>query len=157
MMQASRLHDYLRHRSARHLPSGAAVLLGDLFGEAIGMQATEARRAGWIGAVALLLGTVLPFIVGVCVARAFGYSDAVSMTTIGAGAIAGDTPVGRGASPETVNDLRRRGIVQRPEDLGIQPAEAARDLLAAKTIGDSVAQSGGLYDPPEKFRNSGSG
>ena len=51
------------------------------------VQATEARRAGWIGAIALLLGTVLPFIVGVCVARAFGYSDAVSMTTIGAGAI----------------------------------------------------------------------
>jgi malonate transporter MadM subunit len=51
------------------------------------VQATEARRAGWIGAVALLLGTVLPFIVGVFVARAFGYSDAVSMTTIGAGAI----------------------------------------------------------------------
>ena len=51
------------------------------------VQATEARRAGWIGAVALLLGTVVPFLVGVCVARAFGYSDAVSMTTIGAGAI----------------------------------------------------------------------
>jgi malonate transporter MadM subunit len=51
------------------------------------VQATEARRAGWIGAIALLLGTVLPFIVGVCVARAFGYSDAVSMTTIGAGAV----------------------------------------------------------------------
>ena len=51
------------------------------------IHAGEARRAGWIGAVALLLGTVLPFIVGVCVARAFGYSDAVSMTTIGAGAI----------------------------------------------------------------------
>ena len=51
------------------------------------VQATEARRAGWIGAIALLLGTVLPFIVGVGVARAFGYSDAVSMTTIGAGAV----------------------------------------------------------------------
>jgi malonate transporter MadM subunit len=51
------------------------------------VHAGEARRAGWIGAIALLLGTVLPFIVGVCVARAFGYSDAVSMTTIGAGAI----------------------------------------------------------------------
>ncbi len=51
------------------------------------VQATEARRAGWIGAVALLLGTVLPFVVGVFVARAFGYSDAVSMTTIGAGAV----------------------------------------------------------------------
>ena len=47
----------------------------------------EARRAGWIGAVALLLGTVVPFGVGVGVARAFGYSDAVSMTTIGAGAV----------------------------------------------------------------------
>lgn len=51
------------------------------------VQATEVRRAGWIGAIALLLGTVLPFIVGVCVARAFGYSDSVSMTTIGAGAV----------------------------------------------------------------------
>ena len=47
----------------------------------------EARRAGWIGAVALLLGTVLPFVVGVAVAWAFGYRDAVSLTTIGAGAI----------------------------------------------------------------------
>lgn len=51
------------------------------------VQATEAKRAGWIGAIALLLGTVLPFLVGVCVARAFGYTDAVSMTTIGAGAV----------------------------------------------------------------------
>ena len=51
------------------------------------VQVTEARRAGWIGAVALLLGTVVPFVVGVCVARAFGYSDAISMTTIGAGTI----------------------------------------------------------------------
>lgn len=47
----------------------------------------EARRAGWIGLGALLLGTVLPFIVGVGVARAFGYTDAVSLTTFGAGAI----------------------------------------------------------------------
>jgi malonate transporter MadM subunit len=51
------------------------------------VRATEARRAGWIGAVALLLGTVLPFTVGVCVARAFGYTDAVSLTTIGAGTV----------------------------------------------------------------------
>jgi malonate transporter MadM subunit len=47
----------------------------------------EARRAGWIGLIALLLGTLLPFIVGVGVARAFGYTDAVSLTTIGAGAV----------------------------------------------------------------------
>ena len=47
----------------------------------------EAKRAGWIGLVALLLGTVLPFVVGVGVAGAFGYTDAVSLTTIGAGAV----------------------------------------------------------------------
>ena len=47
----------------------------------------EAKRAGWVGAVALLLGTVIPFLVGVSVARAFGYTDAVSLTTIGTGAV----------------------------------------------------------------------
>ena len=34
-----------------------------------------------------MLGTLLPFIVGVAVAYAFGYRDAVSLTTIGAGAV----------------------------------------------------------------------
>ncbi len=73
--------------------SGVGLMGGNMLRDfaivatAFEVQATEARRAGWIGAIALLLGTVLPFIVGVCVARAFGYSDAVSMTTIGAGAI----------------------------------------------------------------------
>ncbi len=51
------------------------------------VQAEEAKRAGWVGAIALLLGTVLPFVVGVCVARAYGFTDAVSLTTIGAGAV----------------------------------------------------------------------
>src|SRR4029453_4383051 len=44
-------------------------------------------KAGMLGVLALALGTILPFIVGVAVAMAFGYSDAVSITTIGAGAI----------------------------------------------------------------------
>ena len=44
----------------------------------------EVRGAGWIGFIALLLGTVLPFFVGVGVASAFGYTDAVTLTTIGA-------------------------------------------------------------------------
>src|SRR5207247_10056946 len=51
------------------------------------VQATEARKAGLIGVVALVLGTVLPFIVGASMAWSMGYSDAVSMTTIGAGAV----------------------------------------------------------------------
>ena len=51
------------------------------------VDAIEARRAGLLGVVALALGTVLPFLVGAGVALAFGYTDAVSVTTIGAGAI----------------------------------------------------------------------
>ena len=40
-----------------------------------------------LGVVALALGPILPFIVGAVVAIAFGYTDAISITTIGAGAI----------------------------------------------------------------------
>lgn len=46
-----------------------------------------ARRAGLIGAVALGLGTLLPFVLGIVVGLAFGYHDAISLTTLGAGAV----------------------------------------------------------------------
>jgi malonate transporter MadM subunit len=51
------------------------------------VRVEEAKKAGWLGVIALVLGTLLPFIVGVAVAYAFGYRDAVSLTTIGAGAV----------------------------------------------------------------------
>jgi len=51
------------------------------------VDVAQAKKAGAIGAIALGLGTVLPFIVRAIVAAAFGYTDAVSMTTIGAGAV----------------------------------------------------------------------
>src|SRR5437763_5440530 len=69
------------------LMGGAMLRDFAIVATAFEVQATEARKAGMIGAVSLLLGTVLPFIVGATVARAFGYSDAVSMATIGAGAV----------------------------------------------------------------------
>ncbi len=47
----------------------------------------EAKKAGWLGLIALLLGTFIPFIVGVAVARAYGITDPVALTTIGAGAV----------------------------------------------------------------------
>ena len=31
--------------------------------------------------------------------------------------------------------------------------QATRDLLAARSVKDLVRASGGLYDPPERFRN----
>lgn len=51
------------------------------------VDVVEARKAGLLGVVALGIGTILPFVVGVGVALAYGYRDAVSLTTIGAGAI----------------------------------------------------------------------
>ncbi|KQP39038.1 malonate transporter subunit MadM [Pseudorhodoferax sp. Leaf274] len=73
--------------SGMGLMGGAMLRDFAIVATAFEVQATEARKAGMVGAVALLLGTVLPFIVGASVARSMGYSDAVSMTTIGAGAI----------------------------------------------------------------------
>lgn len=69
------------------LMGGAMLRDFAIVATAFEVQATEARKAGLIGVVALLLGTLLPFIVGASIAYAFGYSDAVSMTTIGAGAV----------------------------------------------------------------------
>jgi malonate decarboxylase alpha subunit len=66
--------------------------------------------------------------------------------------VAGYTPVGRARTRSAVEALRARGIVRRPEDLGIHVRDATRDLLAARTVKDLVRWSGGLYDPPPRFR-----
>ncbi|MBT0964325.1 malonate decarboxylase subunit alpha, partial [Denitromonas iodatirespirans] len=66
--------------------------------------------------------------------------------------VAGYTPVGMGRDKRAVENLRDRGIIQRPEDLGLDPRLATRDLLAARNVKDLVHASGGLYDPPKKFR-----
>ena len=68
-------------------------------------------------------------------------------------AIAGVTPLGRGAEASQLERLRRDGLVALPEDLKIDTSLANRSLLAAKSIGDLVAWSGGLYEPPAQFRS----
>ncbi len=67
--------------------------------------------------------------------------------------VAGFTAVGRARDKRLVENLRDRGIVQRPEDLGVDPRLATRNLLAARSIRDLVDASGGLYAPPRRFRN----
>lgn len=68
-------------------------------------------------------------------------------------AIAGATAVGRRADPARSASLRERGLVAYPEDLGVRRGEARRTLLAARSIEDLVAWSGGLYRPPARFRS----
>ncbi|MET3494484.1 malonate decarboxylase subunit alpha [Variovorax boronicumulans] len=67
--------------------------------------------------------------------------------------VAGYTEIGRRRDAKMVQRLRARGVIRRPEDLGIDPLDADRRMLAARSIKDLVKWSGGLYAPPSKFRN----
>jgi malonate decarboxylase alpha subunit len=67
--------------------------------------------------------------------------------------VAGYTPAGLARDRRMVENLRDRGVIRRAEDLGIDQRLASRDLLAARSMKDLVRASGGLYDPPKRFRN----
>jgi len=68
-------------------------------------------------------------------------------------AVAGITDIGLGVDAKRVQQLRREGKVAFPEDLGIRRTDATRSLLAAGSVADLVEWSGGLYEPPAKFRS----
>jgi malonate transporter MadM subunit len=53
---------------------------------AMGASLLVMKRTGWAGALSLILGVFLSFTIGVLMAFLWGYRDAVSLTTMGAGA-----------------------------------------------------------------------
>ncbi len=67
--------------------------------------------------------------------------------------VAGYTAVGLGRDRRAVENLRDRGVIRRPEDIGVDTRLATRNLLAARSMRDLVDASGGLYSPPGRFRN----
>jgi malonate transporter MadM subunit len=72
--------------------SGIKILGGPMLRDfaivatAMGASLIVMRRTGWGGIISLLLGVFLSFVAGVFVALLWGYTDAISLTTIGAGA-----------------------------------------------------------------------
>jgi len=66
-------------------------------------------------------------------------------------AVAGDTPIGRTITEKEIKELRAAGKVAFAEDLGINPSEATRERLSAKTMQDIVEWSGGLYKIPAQL------
>jgi malonate decarboxylase alpha subunit len=68
-------------------------------------------------------------------------------------AIAGVSPIGLKAKPSETAALRKKGVVVYPEDIGVQRLQATRSLLAARSMEDLVAWSGGLYTPPPRFKS----
>jgi malonate decarboxylase alpha subunit len=63
-------------------------------------------------------------------------------------AVAGKTPVGQTIKRSDITKLRKTGIVRTPHDLGIDPATATTDRLAAKNLDDLVRISKGIYQIP---------
>jgi hypothetical protein len=72
--------------------SGIAILGGSMLRDfsivstALGASFTEIKKTGWVGFFCLLVGTCIAFLVGGAIAYTMGYTDAKSVTTIGAGA-----------------------------------------------------------------------
>ena len=83
---------------------------------AFGVSMEEIRKAGLGAALSLVAGVLVSFAVGAAVAFAFGYTDPVSMTTLGAGAatyIVGPvTGTAIGASSEVVALSIAAGLVK---------------------------------------------
>lgn len=83
---------------------------------AFGVSIDEIRKAGLGAVLSLFAGLVVSFVVGAAVAFAFGYTDPVSMTTLGAGAatyIVGPvTGTALGASSEVVALSVAAGLVK---------------------------------------------
>lgn len=102
--------------------SGVALMGGAMLRDfaivatAFGADTRALKQAGWAGALSVVVGVVLSFTVGALVAVAFGYTDAVSITTIGAGSatyIVGPvTGTALGASSEVIALSVGAGLVK---------------------------------------------
>ena len=68
------------------LLGGAMLRDFAIISTAFGINVSEIRKAGLSGVISLLLGVLISFASGAAIAYAFGYTDSVSMTTIGGGA-----------------------------------------------------------------------
>jgi len=74
------------------LLAGVGVMGGAMFRDfaiiatAFGANLEALKRAGVVGAASVFIGVVLSFVTGAAIAIAFGYSDPVAISTIGAGA-----------------------------------------------------------------------
>jgi len=67
-------------------------------------------------------------------------------------AIAGESSaLGSTMAPSRVKRLRSEGLVSFPVDIGVDPARATADLLAARSLDHLAQWSGGLYSVPASY------
>ncbi len=116
--------------------AGMAVLGGSMLRDftvvatAMGVDIHKIKQAGLAGVIALLLGVTFSFFLGVLIAFAMGYSDALSLTTIGAGActyIVGPiTGAALGASSDVIALSIAIGVIKTIVTTIMTPLIAAR-------------------------------
>lgn len=73
--------------SGMSLMGGSMLLDFTIIATAYGVDLREIKKSGLPGGLALILGVILSFVVGALIAIMFGYRDAESVATIGAGAV----------------------------------------------------------------------
>ncbi|MEE2793057.1 MAG: malonate transporter subunit MadM [Acidobacteriota bacterium] len=72
--------------------AGIGIMGGAMFRDfaivatAFGADLGALKRAGFVGAISIVIGVVVSFLIGGIIAVSFGYTDPIAVTTIGAGA-----------------------------------------------------------------------
>lgn len=124
------------------LMGGAMLRDFCIIATAFGIKLEELKKAGLAGTLALVIGVFLSFFVGAIVAWGFGYTDSVSMTTIGAGAatfIVGPvTGTALGASSEVIALSIGAGVVKSIAVMILTP-------LLAKPFGLTSPAAAAVY------------
>jgi malonate transporter MadM subunit len=128
--------------------SGFQLFGGNMFRDvaivstAFGASFSIIKKTGWVGILSLLLGLLLSFVFGVLIAILWGYNDAKSLATIGAGActfIVGPvTGNAVGASPEVITLSLAAGVVKTIATTIVTP-------FIAKYIGLNNPQTAMVY------------
>jgi malonate transporter MadM subunit len=130
---------------------------------AFGVRLEVFLRTGLGGIVALFSGVMMAFLIGALVAYAFGYRDAVSMTTIGGGAatyIVGPvTGTALGASSKVVALSVATGLVKSMLVMTLTPFAAKwirldnprSALIFGGLLGTTSGVAGGLAATDEKL------
>ncbi len=103
---------------------------------AFGVRMAEFRRSGLGGVVSLFAGIFVSFLVGAAAAYAFGYRDAVSLTTIGGG-----------AATYIVGPVTGGAIGASSEVMALSVAAGLVKSVLVMTVTPFVAPSIGLNNP----------
>lgn len=145
------------------LMGGAMLRDTAIVATAFGVRFEEFWKTGLSGIISLLAGVVVSFLIGALAAYGFGYQDAVSMTTIGAGAatyIVGPvTGTALGATSDVIALSVAAGLVKSmlvmtltpfvAKSIGLDNPRSA--LIFGGLMGTTSGVAGGLAATDEKL------